>query len=199
MINIEKKTFESLFNLYYSGLIVYANRFTNQIEISEDIVHDVFITLWEKKDSLLMESAKAYLFSSVRNRCLNHLEQLKVRNEYQEQLLQKGDITGLLTWEYYVESELREHIEKAIRQLPPQCQKIFIMNRFDGKSIAQIAEELEISPRTAEKHIEVALKKLRQELADYLPTGLLFWLFKYLTQKKRDSFPSLFPSEYIIS
>ena len=50
------------------------------------------------------------------------------------------------------------------------------MNRFDGKSIAQIAEELEISPRTAEKHIEVALKKLRQELADYLPTGLLFWL-----------------------
>lgn len=123
-----------------------------------------------------MESAKAYLFSSVRNRCLNHLEQLKVRNEYQEQLLQKGDITGLLTWEYYVESELREHIEKAIRQLPPQCQKIFIMNRFDGKSIAQIAEELEISPRTAEKHIEVALKKLRQELADYLPTGLLFWI-----------------------
>lgn len=123
-----------------------------------------------------MESAKAYLFSSVRNRCLNHLEQLKVRNEYQEQLLQKGDITGLLTWEYYVESELREHIEKAIRQLPPQCQKIFIMNRFDGKSIAQIAEELEISPRTAEKHIEVALKKLRQELAINLPTGLLFWI-----------------------
>jgi RNA polymerase sigma-70 factor (family 1) len=176
MINIDRNTFESLFNQYYSGLIVYANRFTNQTEVSEDIVHDVFISLWEKRNSLLMESAKAYLFSSVRNRCLNHLEQLKVRNEYQEQLLQKGDITGLLTWEYYVESELREHIEKAIRQLPPQCQKIFIMNRFDGKSIAQIAEELEISPRTAEKHIEVALKKLRQELADYLPTGLLFWI-----------------------
>ena len=116
------------------------------------------------------------LFSSVRNRCLNHLEQLKVRNKYQEQILQKGDITGLLTWEYYVESELQEHIEKAIRQLPPQCQKIFIMNRFNDKSITQIAEELEISPRTVEKHIEIALKKLRQELADYLPAGLLLWL-----------------------
>ena len=102
MINIEKKTFESLFNLYYSGLIVYANRFTNQIEISEDIVHDVFITLWEKKIHSSMESAKAYLFSSVRNRCLNHLEQLKVRNEYQEQLLQKGTLPdyslGNITW-----------------------------------------------------------------------------------------------------
>ena len=92
------------------------------------------------------------------------------------QILQKGDITGLLTWEYYVESELQEHIEKAIRQLPPQCQKIFIMNRFNDKSITQIAEELEISPRTVEKHIEIALKKLRQELADYLPAGLLLWL-----------------------
>lgn len=88
MIKIEKKTFESLFNLYYSGLIVYANRFTNQIEISEDIVHDVFIALWEKKDSLFMESAKAYLFSSVHNRCLNYLEQLNVRNKYQEQIFQ---------------------------------------------------------------------------------------------------------------
>ncbi len=168
--------FESIFNLYYSGLIVYANRFTGQTEASQDIVHDVFITLWEKRDSLRMNSAKAYLFSSVRNRCLNHIEQLKIRNEYQEQILQKGDITGQLTWEYYVEAELQEHIEKAIRQLPPQCQKIFIMNRFDGKSIAEIAGELNISPRTAEKHIEVALKKLRQELVDYLPAGLLFWL-----------------------
>ena len=168
--------FESTFNLYYSGLIVYANRFTGQTEISEDIVHDVFITLWEKRDSLQMNSAKAYLFSSVRNRCLNHLEQLKVRNEYQELILQKGDLTGQLTWEYYVERELQEHIERAIQKLPPQCQKIFIMNRFDSKSITDIAEELNISPRTAEKHIEVALKKLRLELADYLPAGLLFWL-----------------------
>ena len=84
-----------------------------------------------------------------------------------------------------MESELQEHIEKAIRQLPPQCQKIFIMNRFNDKSITQIAEELEISPRTVEKHIEIALKKLRQELADYLPAGLLLWSLNILKQGKR--------------
>ena len=123
-----------------------------------------------------MENQKAYLFTAVRNQSLNYLAQLKVRDEYREYIVQKGDVTGLLTWEYYVESELQEHIEKAIRQLPPQCQKIFIMNRFNDKSITQIAEELEISPRTVEKHIEIALKKLRQELADYLPAGLLLWL-----------------------
>lgn len=175
----ESDTFESLFNLYYSGLIVYANHFTSQTEISEDIVHDVFISLWEKRGTLQLESTKAYLFASVRNRCLNHLAQLKIRNTYQEHLLEKGDITGLLTWEYYVESELREHIEKAIHQLPPQCQKIFIMSRFDNKPISQIAEELELSPRTVEKHIEVALKKLRRDLAEYLPTALLCWLLNY--------------------
>ncbi|MCQ4873549.1 RNA polymerase sigma-70 factor [Butyricimonas paravirosa] len=167
--------FEYLFNLYYSGLVVYANRFTKQLEISEDIVHDVFFTLWEKREQLHIESIKTYLFSSVRNRCLNHLEQLKVRNEYQEQILQKGDITGQITWELYVESELQEHIEQAILKLPPQCQRIFTMSRFDNKTVEEIAVELGISPRTVEKHLQVGLKKLRQELVDYLPAGLLLW------------------------
>ena len=189
MINIDRNTFESLFNQYYSGLIVYANRFTNQTEVSEDIVHDVFISLWEKRNSLLMESAKAYLFSSVRNRCLNHLEQLKVRNEYQEQLLQKGDITGLLTWEYYVESELREHIEKAIRQLPPQCQKIFIMNRFDGKSIAQRIGNL--SPHGRETH-RSCLEKTPPRTGRLPSDWFIILDIKYLTTKKEARFQASF-------
>ena len=77
-----------------------------------------------------------------------------------------------------MEAELREHIEKAIRKLAPQCQKIFIMNRFDNKNVAEIAEELQLSPRTVEKHIEIALRKLRVELADYLTIACLAWLLQ---------------------
>ena len=168
--------FESLFNTYYSGLIVYATHLTGDTATAEDIVCDIFTSVWEKKEVLQMEERKAYLFSSVRNRSLNYLAQLKVRNNYQENIHQKGDVTGLLTWEYYVESELREHIEKAIRNLPPQCQKIFIMNRFDNKSVIEIAEELQISSRTVEKQIGIALKKLRIELADYLTIACLVYL-----------------------
>ena len=117
------------------------------------------------------------LFTSIRHRCLNYLDHLKIRNEYQEKILQKRDITGMLTWEYYVEAELRQHIETAIDHLPPQARKIFLMNRFDRKTAVTIAAELGLSPRTVEKHLEIALKNLKKELKDYLPATLLLWLF----------------------
>lgn len=170
--------FESIFNTYYSGLVAYSAYLTGDTPAAEDVVCDVFTHTWEKQEILHMEGIKAYLFTSVRNRSLNYLAQLKVRNNYQENILQNGDITGLLTWEYYVEAELREHIEQAIRKLAPQCQKIFIMNRFDNKNVAEIAEELQLSPRTVEKHIEIALRKLRIELADYLTVACIIYLLQ---------------------
>lgn len=168
--------FESLFNTYYSGMVAYAAYLTGDTPAAEDIVCDVFTHAWERQEILHMEGIKAYLFTSARNRSLNYLAQLKVRDNYQENILRNGDTTGLLTWEYYVEAELREHIEQAIRKLPPQSQRVFIMNRFDNKNVAEIAEELQLSPRTVEKHIEIALRKLRVELADYLTITCLAYL-----------------------
>lgn len=175
--NANYQKFEALFNQYYSGLIVYASHFTGNRESAEDLVHDLFIHLWENCGLLETENIKAYLFTSIRNRALNYLSHLKIRNEYQEKTLRQGDVTGLLTWEYYVETELRQHIETAINHLSPQTRKIFLMSRFDHKTAAAIASELDLSPRTVEKHIEIALKNLKKELADYLPATLLFWLF----------------------
>ena len=75
-----------------------------------------------------------------------------------------------------MECELREAIDKAIDTLPPQCKKVFTESRFKHKNVDEIARELDLSPRTVEKHIEVALKKLRVELQDYLPAAVLTWL-----------------------
>ena len=162
----EYQKFETLFKQYYSGLVVYASRFTGNTENAEDLVHDLFIHIWEDNRILGTDHIKAYLFTSIRHRCLNYLDHLKIRNEYQEKILQKRDITGMLTWEYYVEAELRQHIETAIDHLPPQARKIFLMNRFDRKTAVTIASELGLSPRTVEKHLEVALKNLKKELKD---------------------------------
>lgn len=168
-----------LFNRYYSGLVVYARHLLGSETHAEDIVHDIFTSLWEKRETLdVTISIKSYLFASVRNRCLNHLIHQRVHDEYQEAVLHKGDVSGMLTWDYYVESELSEMIEKAIDKLPPQCRKIFIMSRFEEKTAQEIADNLSISPRTVEKHIEKALRLLRLELQDYLPLGLLLWLIK---------------------
>ena len=168
--------FESLFNTYYAGLVAYATRLVGNVNTAEDIVCDVFTLVWEKQEILQMENQKAYLFTAVRNQSLNYLAQLKGRDEYREYIVQKGDVTGLLTWEYYVKSELKEHIERAVHNLPAQCQKIFIMNRFENKSVAEIANEMQLSTRTVEKQIGIALKKLRVDLADYLSVAYLIYL-----------------------
>ena len=98
----EYQKFETLFKQYYSGLVVYASRFTGNTENAEDLVHDLFIHIWEDNRILGTDHIKAYLFTSIRHRCMNYLDHLKIRNEYQEKILQKRDITGMLTWEYYV-------------------------------------------------------------------------------------------------
>lgn len=176
----EVPAFSLLFNHYYSGLVVYANQFLSSMENAEDVVNDVFASLWEKRAIIQPEFyIKGYLFTSVRNRCLNYIDHLRIQTEYQQHLLQKGDVGGSLTWEYYVESELSELIDKAVNKLPPQRKKVFLMNRFENKTALQIAEELHLSPRTVEKHIEKALQSLRKDLKDYLPAALLMWLLNY--------------------
>ena len=170
----EYQRFEILFKRFYNGLVVYARHFTGVPEIAEDLVHDLFIHIWEDNRILKTENIKSYLFTSIRHRCLNYLSHLKILNEYQEKIMQKGDVIGMLTWEYYIEEELRQHIVTAIDHLPPQARKIFIMNRFDHKTATEIAKELGLSSRTVEKHLELAIKSLKKELAEYLPTIILF-------------------------
>lgn len=86
----EYQKFETLFKQYYSGLVVYASRFTGNTENAEDLVHDLFIHIWEDNRILGTDHIKAYLFTSIRHRCLNYLDHLKIRNEYQEKSCKKG-------------------------------------------------------------------------------------------------------------
>lgn len=166
--NKDLQLFKSVFDQYYRGLVVYANRHIEDYPAAEDIVHDLFISVWENWENLKKENIKSYLFYALRNRCFNYISHKNIRTKYQEHVLSTGEIAGLLTWEFYVESELKENIEKAIMKLPPQAQRVFIMSKFEYKSHKEIAEILNISPRTVEKHIQVALKHLRLELRDYL-------------------------------
>ena len=170
---MDERSFESLFRLYNAGLKVYALKFVKQTDAAEDIVHDIFINLWLVRHKIRVQTVKTYLFNAVRNRCLKYLDHLKVKNEYQQEIINKGDILGSLTWDYYVRTELEAHIEKALTQLTPQQRKIFMMSREENKTSAQIGAELGLSPRTVEKHMEMALRKMRQELSEYLPLFLV--------------------------
>jgi RNA polymerase sigma-70 factor (ECF subfamily) len=181
--SIDSRSFEALFRTYNAGLKVYALRMVRQLAAAEDIVHNTFMNLWSSRERIREETIKAWLFSVVRNECLKYLEHLRVRSAYQEKVLRRGDVSGSLTWEYYVLTELEEHLERALSILSPQQRTIFNLSRIENKSSVEIGLELGISPRTVEKHLEMALRNLRKELSEYLPLTIVI---AYMAQFMRN-------------
>lgn len=176
--NRNKIVFDFVFNYYYSGLCAYARRWVEDPHTAEDLVQDFFVRLWMKSSTLeITSSLKSYFFNSIKNRALDHLKHVRVKEEYRSKTLQAAEGNEYVSWEF-TEPELTEIIEMGMNKLPPRCREIFILSRFEGKNNREIAESLGISKRTVEIQVSNALKILRSELKDYLPLMLLLWLLK---------------------
>lgn len=175
--NKDKTVFDFVFSYYYTGLCTYARRWVNDPDVAEDLVQDFFVRLWANSEKIeITSSLKSYFFTSVKNRAVNHLKHVKVKENFGTQEINRT-VEESSNWEL-TEPELTELIEKGMQKLQPRCREIFILSRFEGKDNGEIAEMLGISKRTVELQISNALKILRTELKDYLPTILLIWLLK---------------------
>lgn len=163
----DEKAFEVLFKLYYEKLALFANRFVNDMPIAEEITADVFTHLWEKGHEISFStSVSSYLFKMVQNRCLNYLKRQKIENLYVN-YLEKNNLLDEVcnTVEAgYEQKELAGQINDAINSLPGKCREIFVMSRFSDMKYREIADKLNISPKTVERQMSIALEKLRQLL-----------------------------------
>ncbi len=158
-----------LFREYYGPLCSHAIRFVYAREVARDIVSDVFCVFWQKQlYREITTSYRAYLYTAVRNRSLKYLQREFVRQisvshfdgtDSSDALAPAETLTpeDLLAYD-----ELHNRVETAIRELPPQRQKVFMMNRFEGKKYQTIADELHISLKAVEGHISKALVSLRK-------------------------------------
>jgi RNA polymerase sigma-70 factor (ECF subfamily) len=180
------RAFQQLYTEYYVSLCVYARRFTRTNEIAEEVVQDVFMTLWEQQGRFtITASLKAYLFTSVRNRCLDHLKHLQVVNkfnEYYSNLLRDAEDLYIFSQEsgdaQLIAGELEKNLTDAIDLLPEQCRKIFMLSRYDGYKNQDIADKLGVTINTVQRQISIALEKLRVSLKKYL--SLLLLLLKIM-------------------
>ena len=176
-----KEGFEILFRTYYKRLCAYALSFVSQNDLAEDLVIDVFLKLWEKRETLnITDSVSSYLFRSVKNSCINYLNREKSR----KYTISENEVNLLnLKMEYTISDkypltdligkELEEKIRMEVEKLPVQCREIFYLSRFEELSHKEIAKKLGISENTVKVQIYRALIKLRKELKDYLPIILL--------------------------
>lgn len=173
--------FEELFNQYSKPLFYYAAKFVED-EAARDIVQDVFAKLWSDQKITIKLSLNSFLFTMVRNSCLQTLEKQKVRNKYLESTKLKLQEEELQFYMHektsLIEQELENKLNEVLDSLPDRCKQIFMMSRFENKKNKEIAEELDISVKAVEKQITKALATIRSEMKDYLP--LLLFLSSHL-------------------
>jgi RNA polymerase sigma-70 factor (family 1) len=176
--NGEEAAYEVLFNEYYKVLTIFANKYLRDIEASKELVQDLFVHLYERRENLdINSSLKSYLFRSTHNRCINLLNAQKIRLKYAEHMNFIADVKDNSLENQVNSIELEHAIYKAISDLPPKCRSIFKMNRFEGLSNTEIADKLKLSKRTVETQISKALKILRIKLEPYMVAGsILIWI-----------------------
>ena len=175
--NGDESAYELLFEEYYRGLTIYANKYVNDLETAKEIVQDLFVHLYEKREYLdINSSLKSYLFRSTHNRCINYINAQKIRMQHAEYVYKTADIKEDVLEQEVNKTELEEALFDAINQLPPKCKSIFKMNRFEGMSNTEIAEQLKLSKRTVETQISKALRILRVKIEPYRSIGIIIFL-----------------------
>lgn len=167
-------TFEALFREFFKPLTHYSIKMVKDMDSAKEIVHTVFISLWEKRETINFDiPIRSYLYTAVHNKSLNYLRNNEkfYKGDFSEiEILTEGNEDKM------VDAEIEARISEAINSLPPRCSEVFKLSRLEGKKYREIALELEISIKTVEIQMSKALKVLRNELKDYLHL-LLFWIF----------------------
>jgi RNA polymerase sigma-70 factor (ECF subfamily) len=165
-----RQGFTALFRLYYQPLCNHAVRYLHEKDTAEDIVEDVLLNFWRTQAyQHITTSFSAYLFGAVRNRVFNHLRDSVGRQRVELDAAPANACVSTEDPEQILQStELFLQIQQTVREMPPQCQRVFVLNRFEGKKTKQIAEELNLSPKTVEMHLTRALSMLRRLLHDSL-------------------------------
>ena len=158
----DKTSLEKIYRQYWSKLYIYAFNVLREREICEDIVQEIFVDLWTKRDEVQISDLNSYLYQAVKYQIFNHFR----KSKYKKQLLMKFDQINeqYKIDELYEKKELRFHIKDIISSLPKRRRIIFQMSRQEGLSNKEISETLNISVQTVKNQISESLKFIRKSL-----------------------------------
>lgn len=160
-----ESAYRQLFDQYYPRLVVFANKYLNDLENARDIVQEFYLYLYESRHTITIQtSLKSYLYSSVKNRCLNQIKHELVKEKHRNISRAEANVSYPDPEQLMDAVELEARVYDIVSKLPEKCRQIYIMNRVDGKGNREIAEALDLSIRTVETQISKALKSLKNSL-----------------------------------
>lgn len=155
--------FKLLFDTHYRKLVIFANSFVLNLAAAEDIIQTVFVEIWQngawKSESI---SIKSYLYTAVKNRCLNEIRNVNVKDAHNLQYVQ----AMLDVWEdgEREDDDLMTELRKCIELLPAQVRRIIELRYFEGKSVSETASILRVSPNTIKTQIKRGRANLKERL-----------------------------------
>jgi len=165
----ELKAFKEIYHRYWKKIYGSAYKRLKSKELSEEIVQELFVNLWDKRQTLQFRiSLSSYLYASVSHYIIDSYRKELVRQKYRKAFKVSYTDSANSTEEAYNLKELSHTIETEILQLPDKCRSVYELSRKEYKSNKEIALHLGISEKTVENHLTKALKRLRVSLSHYL-------------------------------
>lgn len=171
----DEKAFRVLYERYWKRLFAVACYKLKNREAAEEIVQNIFVSLWEKRAGLQIEKLEEYLFTAVKYKVINYVESLLVRQAGQKQMT--GANTDASTEDTIIINDLHNAIQQALSCLPPKTREVFTLSRFEKYSVKDIAQHLNLTEKAVEYHITRSLKQMRISLKDFIVINTLTILF----------------------
>lgn len=175
---LDEATLRKLFDLHYNSLCRFATGYLTDADAAEDIVQQVFINLWNHREEIQPDkSINSYLFTAVKNRCLNRIRDHKKYRSYYLDVELELEIP-VEDKDTFSEAELENRLNMALDKLPEKCREVFILCRFEEMKYKEVADKLNISAKTVEAQMSKALKILREEFKDLWFVVLMLFLWQ---------------------
>jgi len=161
----DQAAFQTLFQTYHGPLCAFVYHYLGARDLAEEIVQDVFLFVWERREAWdVKTSVKNYLFTAARNGALSYLRHERVIERHAPEAIELLSSPAPRPDRELNARELGAAVSRAVSQLPPRCRLIFSLHRQQQLTYSEIAEVLELSPKTVEVQMGRALKALRKSL-----------------------------------
>jgi len=166
----DERSFKHLFDLFAGRLYQFSFSFVKSKSVAEEVVSDVFLKVWINRSELVnIQNIKAYLFKSTYNTSLNYLDEMKRKNAVSLDDLEVDLGVDLICPETeLINKELKSIIEQSIEDLPPRCKMIYKLAKVEQMKYKDIGELLDISVKTINHQLSIALKKIGETIKSYL-------------------------------
>lgn len=183
LIDLLKKddghAFAEIYNRYAEALAGFASSKLFNLEDARDIIHDLFVKIWENRKQLHVErNLKAYLFTLVRYSIVDKIRRNITREEFAVMVQALAAAHAATIEQQIAAKELQESIQQSLNKLSPRVKEIYLLSREENQSIPEIAKQLQLSEQTIKNQLSAALKHLRRSLITLLAFTITVWWFR---------------------